>query len=68
MCLTSAALAAFLTLIGPETVTLGDDRIVVHASARDAHWVAVSDSAEDRWCTMAPQIDRMTRFTQAAAE
>ncbi|WP_147126640.1 hypothetical protein [Shimia ponticola] len=64
MCISSAALAAFLTLVGVDHVELGDDRVVVKATTRDAHWVADGDL----WCTMAPQIDRMARVTQAAAE
>ena len=60
MCLTTAALAAFLNLIAGADVTTEPGRIVVHATAQDVHWVA-ADGA-DRWCTMAPQLDRVARF------
>ena len=65
MCISSAALAALLTLVGAEHVTLGDDRVIVHAQAQDAHWVA---NDENLWCTMAPQIDRMHRFKGVVAQ
>ncbi|MEM9438479.1 MAG: hypothetical protein AAGA15_15740 [Pseudomonadota bacterium] len=68
MCLSTAALAAFLTLVGADNVSSETDRIIVHAETQDAHWVAQTVADEDIWCTMAPQIDRMTRFTQAVAE
>lgn len=58
MCLTTEALAVFLNLIAFDMVSTAPDRIVVHASARDAHWVAHGNE----WCTMAPQLDRMARF------
>ena len=64
MCLTSAALAVFLTLVGPSAVSLGEDRVIVHAQSRDAHWVAV----ESRWCTMAPQLDAMARLKAAKSQ
>jgi len=51
MCLTSAALAAFLTIIGPSHVTLGDDVIIVHATDADAVWTAT----DGIWCTSAPR-------------
>lgn len=62
MCLSAEALALFLNLIAFDLVSTAPDRIVVHAETRDAHWVAVAD----RWCTMAPQIDRMARVSEAA--
>ncbi|MEL6608852.1 MAG: hypothetical protein AAFO58_06890 [Pseudomonadota bacterium] len=65
MCISSAALAAFLTVIGAEHVSLGDDRVIVNAEVRGAQWVANED---DMWCTMAPQIDRQERFTQLVSE
>lgn len=51
MCLTSTALAAFLSLIGPSHVTLGDDVIIVHATTADAVWTARGET----WCTDAPR-------------
>lgn len=57
MCLTTEALAVFLTLIISTEMTMSEDRIIVHATARDAHWVLTGD----KWCTMAPQFDRMER-------
>jgi len=60
MCLTAEALALFLNLIGMDLVIADPGRIVVAAEAGDVHWVL---TAEDEWCTMAPQLDRMARFT-----
>lgn len=51
MCLSAAALAAFLTILGPDHVTLGDDMIIVHAAEADAVWSA----HEALWCTAAPR-------------
>ncbi|MEM1429821.1 MAG: hypothetical protein AAGG09_10215 [Pseudomonadota bacterium] len=62
MCLSAHALAVFLNLLAFETIHATPDRIIVRAAVRDAHWVPVAD----RWCTMAPQIDRMARFTDVA--
>jgi len=62
MCLTAEALALFLTLVAVDHVTIEPGRIIVHATLRDAHWIAV----EDRWCTMAPQIDRIARSAARA--
>lgn len=62
MCLTTEALAVFLNLIAFDLVATTPDRIVVRAETRDAHWVA--NGAE--WCTMAPQLDRMARFSKAS--
>lgn len=53
MCISPEALALFLNLIGYDIVTSEPGRIIVHAEARDAHWVAVGE----RWCTIAPQLD-----------
>ena len=53
MCLTTEALALFLNLLATDIVTTEPDRIVVHATEGDVHWLAV----EDRWCTAAPQQD-----------
>ena len=66
MCISTAALAAFLTLIGAEHVSTETDRVIVHATTADAHWVAAPEG--DLWCAMAPQLDRMARFSEAAAE
>ena len=62
MCLSAHALALFLNLIAFDAVLTAPDRIIVRAEVRDAHWVPVGD----RWCTMAPQIDRMARVSAAA--
>ncbi|MDK3019905.1 hypothetical protein [Pseudodonghicola flavimaris] len=59
MCLTAEALALFLNLLNPEMISSEAGRITVHATEADAVWVL---TAEDEWCTMAPQIDRMARF------
>ncbi|MCC1493133.1 hypothetical protein [Cognatishimia sp. F0-27] len=58
MCLTAAAFAAFLNIIAFDRIEQQDGRVIVHATTREAHWVARGDE----WCTMAPQIDRMIRF------
>lgn len=58
MCLTAEALALFLNLLSPDVITTEAGRIVIHATDRRAVWV----QSQDRWCTMAPQIDRMARF------
>jgi len=68
MCLSTVALAAFLTLVGADHVSTEENRVIVHAETSDAHWVVQTVKDEDIWCTMAPQIDRMARFSQAAAE
>lgn len=64
MCLTAEAFALFLNLIMVPEITSEPGRIIVHAATRDAHWVAV----DDKWCTMAPQIDRMERFAALRTE
>lgn len=64
MCLTTAALAAFLTLIGVDKVTTEPDRITVHAEADDVLWIA--GLGEDIWCTLGPQLDKAARFSAAA--
>lgn len=51
MCISSIALAAFLSILGPDAVTLGDDVIIVHAEQSDAVWTA----RNDQWCTNAPK-------------
>ena len=51
MCLSPAALAAFLTILGPEVVTMGETLVTVHADAGDTVWVATDDT----WCTEAPR-------------
>lgn len=60
MCITTAAFAFFLSYLPADIVEPIGNRVIVHASEREAHWVANGD----RWCTMAPQIDRMTRFVK----
>jgi len=62
MCLTTEALALFLNLIAFDLVASAPDRIIVRAETRDAHWVA----HDGEWCTMAPQLDRMARFSAAS--
>ncbi|MAC82306.1 MAG: hypothetical protein CML66_30125 [Rhodobacteraceae bacterium] len=61
MCLTTEALVLFLNILGAGIVTTEPGRIIVHAETADVHWVARENTA-DRWCTMAPQIDRIARF------
>lgn len=63
MCLTTQALMLFLTLLPPEIVDLGEDRITVKAETRDAIWIA----KEGEWCTNAPKLDRQIRFRQGEA-
>lgn len=58
MCLSADALALFLNLIPMERIDTMPDRVVIHADAHEVHWVAT----EDKWCTLAPQIDRAARF------
>jgi hypothetical protein len=58
MCLSAEALALFLNIIGTDLVSTDAGRIVVHATDGDVTYVANGDA----WCTMAPQIDRMTRI------
>jgi len=62
MCLSTEAFALFLNLLAFDMLTMEPQRVIVHAAVRDAHWVAV----DDRWCTMAPQIDRLARFDAPA--
>ena len=57
MCLSIEAFALFLNLLPIGLVDQTPERVVIAASAGEAHWVPV----EDRWCTMAPQLDRMQR-------
>ena len=57
MCLTAEALALFLNLLPPGIVETTPGRIIVHAEMGEAHWVA----NDERWCTMAPQFDRIDR-------
>lgn len=59
MCITAEALALFLNLLSPDIITTEAGRITVHATEAEAVWVLTAD---DEWCTMAPQIDRMARF------
>ena len=59
MCLTTQALMLFLNIIGPDMITTEPDRVIVHATEADVHWVR----AEDQWCTMGPQLDRQARFS-----
>ncbi|MBA83551.1 hypothetical protein ACSSNL_06495 [Thalassobius sp. S69A] len=58
MCLTTEAIALFMNLLSPDVISMEAGRITIHATERDAVWVQV----EDKWCTMAPQIDRLARF------
>ena len=46
MCLTTEALAVFLNLIiASSGMTMSEDRIIIHATDRDTHWVL----AEGEW-------------------
>ena len=58
MCLTTEAIALFLNLLDPQSISMEAARITIHATESDAVWVQV----EDKWCTMAPQLDRVARF------
>jgi len=57
MCLSAKALALFLDLLAAEIVSRDPERVIVHAESGDVHWVA----QEDRWCTVAPLLDRAAR-------
>lgn len=59
MCLSAEAFALFLNVFLLENLTTEPGHIVIHAEVRDAHWILV----EDRWCTDAPQVDRLARIT-----
>ena len=61
MCLSAEALALFINLLPAGTVASEPGRFILQATDREVHWVAV----EDRWCTMAPQFDRMERLAEA---
>mgnify|MGYP006292832461 CR=1 FL=1 len=63
MCLTPQALAVFLNLLAVDRVVTEPDRITVLAEARDVVWVRSDRHVDDRWCTMAPQIDGIARKT-----
>ena len=63
MCISAEALALFLNLI-VAPVTSEPGRIIVHATENDAPWVQV----EDRWCTMAPQIQGREMFAELAKD
>ncbi|ABV92628.1 hypothetical protein Dshi_0883 [Dinoroseobacter shibae DFL 12 = DSM 16493] len=60
MCLSAQALALFLNVIGLDMVTTDPGRVIVAAEAGEVHWVL---TAGDVWCTMAPQLDRLARFS-----
>lgn len=64
MCITAEALALFLNILAMDNITTEPGRVVIHAEASDAHWVAV----EDEWCTMAPQLESMARMQRVRAE
>lgn len=57
MCLSIEAFALFLNLLPIALVDQSPDRVVIAASAGDAHWLPVAD----QWCTMAPQIEQIQR-------
>ena len=61
MCLSTAALSLFLNLLSLDTISTEPGRVIVRATENEAHWV----NQGDLWCTMAPQIDRLVRFTPA---
>ncbi|MGR3495662.1 hypothetical protein [Citreimonas sp.] len=61
MCLTTHALALFLSLLAEDRVATEPGRITVLAEAEDAVWVRSDRHADDRWCTMAPQLDAVAR-------
>ncbi|MCK0149586.1 hypothetical protein MWU54_06105 [Marivita sp. S6314] len=63
MCLTAEAFALFLNMLAVPELTSEPGRIIIHAQARDTHWIAV----EDTWCTRAPQLDQIDRFASLQA-
>ncbi|MEL7100271.1 MAG: hypothetical protein AAGM84_15710 [Pseudomonadota bacterium] len=63
MCLSSAALAAFLSILGPDNVTLGDATVTVHAEQSDAVWTARAD----QWCTLAPRQPLKAKYRKKSA-
>jgi hypothetical protein len=58
MCLTTEAIALFLNLLDPEVISMQAGQITIHATERDAVWTQV----EEKWCTQAPQLDKLARF------
>ena len=66
MCLSAEALAVFLNLIAFDGITMEPGRIIIPAELNEAHWVRVD--ADDKWCTMAPQLDRIVRFAALEQE
>ena len=50
MCLSTQALALFISLLDPQLVETEGPRVTIHATDRDAVWVY----HEDQWCTDAP--------------
>jgi hypothetical protein len=58
MCLTTEAIALFLNLLDPEVISMEAGQITIHATERDAVWVQV----EEKWCTEAPELDRLARL------
>ena len=63
MCLTTEALLLFINLLSPQIVELHDDKVVIHAEARDAVW----EARADKWCTEAPRIDAALRLKAGEA-
>ena len=63
MCLTPQALALFLNLLAADRVTTEPDRITILAETRAVVWVRSERHVDDRWCTMAPQLDAIARKT-----
>ena len=59
MCMTLPSLIVFLNLIGADIVTSEPGRFIIHATNGDVNWV----ENDLNWCTMAPQFDRMARFS-----
>lgn len=62
MCLSTAALATFLSIIADADMTRERDSITIHATERDAIWAA---AGPDSWCTEAPARDRRARLSIA---
>lgn len=60
MCLTTEALMLFLSLLPPEIVETGEDRIVVRAEVRDAVWTPRGE----KWCTAARDMGAAFRLEQ----
>ena len=60
MCLTTQALALFLSLLPADRIETGDHGVTINADAGPATWTLVAD----KWCTEAPQDHRDAMFAR----